>query len=66
MPVEIEVHTVPHFKAPVNCKKECYYNSIVKLGRLVHKTDFGKTAVVCTVAGHRLGGNTILNTYVPR
>ena len=58
MPVEIEVHTVPDCKAPVNAKVEpgqfrwvgtfMYNNSIVNLGGLVHKTSFVKTGVVGT------------------
>ena len=59
MPFEIEVHTVPHFKAPVNCKKGwegledvrifMQENRIVYLGLLVHKMGFVETAIVCTV-----------------
>ena len=59
MPVKVEVHTVPHFKAPINAKVErwglegantfMYYNSIVNLALLVHKTGFFKTEVVATV-----------------
>ena len=59
MPIEIEVHTVPHFKARVNCKVEWWgqehagtfmqSNGIMKLGRLVHKMGFVKTAILCTV-----------------
>ena len=47
MPVEIEVHTVPHFKAPVNAKVELLriacgdtftvQTSLLKIGCLVHK-----------------------------
>ena len=59
MPVEIEVHTVSHFKAPVNCRKKCewlkdagifrQWTSIVKMGRLVNKTSFVWIEVLCTV-----------------
>ena len=30
MPVEIEVHTEPHFKAPVHCTKGCWHFYVVK------------------------------------
>ena len=61
MPIEIEVHRVLHFKAPVNGKEEFWglecagtfrwQNSIVKLGYLVHK--------VGSVAFH--SGTTVAN-----
>ena len=47
MPVEVEVHTVPHFKAPVNIKLEAQepehggifmsLNTRSKIGQLLHK-----------------------------
>ena len=50
MSVEIEAHTVAHFKAPVNAKVEFLLlkhagsftvpPSVLKTGHLVHKTDF--------------------------
>ena len=59
MPVEIEVHTVPHFKAPVNAKVELWrlacggtftvQTSLSKIGSLVHKLGFIGTEVVGTV-----------------
>ena len=59
VPIEIEAHTGPHFKAPVTCKVEgwgqehagtfTYYNSIVKLGGLVNKMGFDKTEVPMTI-----------------
>ena len=59
MPFEVEVHTVPHFKAPVNGKVEGWkqehagtftqLNGIVKLGGLVNKMGFDKTEVPMTV-----------------
>ena len=59
MPIEVEAHTVPHFKAPVKYKVEglgqehagtfMKYNVIVKLGSLVHKMGFEKTEVLMTV-----------------
>ena len=59
LPFEVKVHTVPHFKAPINAKVEpgplkwggtfMYENSIVNLGQLVHKTGFVQTGVVGTV-----------------
>ena len=48
MPIKIEAHTVPHFKAPVIC------NGIVKLGGLVNKMGFDKTVVPMTVDHTRL------------
>ena len=59
MPVEAEVQTVPHFKAPVNTKVELWglegsgtfiiQTSSLKIGCLVHKLDFVATEVVGTV-----------------
>ena len=56
MPVEVEVLTVSHFKAPVNAKVElwgleCVGTSIIqtsalKIGCLVHKLGFVATEVV--------------------
>ena len=50
MPVEIEVHTVPHFKVPINAKVEpeglechcifIFYQMRPNLGCLLHKTWF--------------------------
>ena len=50
MSVEIEVHTVPHFKASIDAqlepqKLECHgtfilYQAKPKLGRFLHKTGF--------------------------
>ena len=60
MPIEIEAHTVPHFKAPVNGKVERWgqehagtftqQNGIVNLRGLVHKMGFDKTEVPMTVS----------------
>ena len=60
MPVEIEVQTVPQFKAPVNGKAQGLWqdhagtftqqNGIVKLGGLVPKMGFDKTEVPMTVS----------------
>ena len=59
MPVEIKVHTVPHFTAPINSNMEPWglegdgifmkWNSIVNLSGLVQKTGFFETEVVATV-----------------
>ena len=59
MPIEIEDHTVPHFKAPVNFKLGllgperpsflCSKKSIENLGHLVHKKGFVKAEVPTTV-----------------
>ena len=59
MPVEVEAHTVPHFKAAVNSKVEPrqlewgnvfkVMHSLSKLGLLLHKMGFVKTAVPMTV-----------------
>ena len=48
VPVEVEVHTVPHFKAPVNSKLEpqgpehggifISLNTRSKIGQLLHKS----------------------------
>ena len=50
MPVEIDVHTVPHFKATINTKVESEvpesdgifisYQARPKIGYLLHKTGF--------------------------
>ena len=64
MPVEVEVHTVPHFKAPVNAKVELWrlacggtftvQTSLLKIGYLVHKFGFVATEVAGTVQmGHK-------------
>ena len=55
MPVEVEVHTVPHFKAPFNAKVELWglecggtfiiQTSSLKIGCLVHKLGFVATNV---------------------
>ena len=59
MPVEVELHTVPHFKAPVNAKVELrglecggtfiIQTSSLKIGCLVHKLGFVATEVAGTV-----------------
>ena len=59
VPVEIEVHTVPHFKASVNAKVELWrlacggtftiQTSLLKIGYLLHKWGFVATEVVGTV-----------------
>ena len=59
MPVEVEVQTVPHFKAPVNAKVELWVlecggtfiiqSSLLKVVCLVHKLGFVATEVVGTV-----------------
>ena len=56
MPIEVEDHTVPHFKAPVIGKVELhgpehadFFMSIVNSGCLVHKIGFVKTEVPTTV-----------------
>ena len=59
VPVEVEVHTVPHFKAPVNAKVELWrlecggtfiiQTSSLKIGFLVHKLSFVATEVAGTV-----------------
>ena len=48
MPVEVEVHTVPHFKAPVNGRVGLWWleydgnfsiqTSLLKIGGLLHKS----------------------------
>ena len=61
MPVEVEVHTVPHFKAPVNGKVEprglehggifIFSNARSKKGHLLHKSrhcDFDMHTAVAT------------------
>ena len=60
MPVDVEAHTVPHFKAPVNAKVELWglecdgtftvQTSLLKIGCLVHKLGFVATEVAGTVA----------------
>ena len=72
MPVEIKVHTVPHFKAPVNAKVEPWglegdgmftkWNSIVNLSRLVHKTGFFETEVVTTAVHCMFDLKTLKNS----
>ena len=62
MPVEVEVHTVPHFKAPVNAKVELWglecggtfiiQTSSLKIGCLVHKLGFVATEVAGTVTNN--------------
>ena len=59
MPVKVEVHIVPHFKAPVNAKVELWrlacggtftvQTSLLKIGCLVHKLGFVATEVAGTV-----------------
>ena len=59
MSVEVEVHTVPHFKAPVNAKVELWsvacggtftvQTSLLKIGCLVHRLGFVATEVAGTV-----------------
>ena len=59
MPVEVEVHTVPYFKAPVSSKVEprqlecssLFYvlHSLSNLGLLLHEMGFVKTDVPMTV-----------------
>ena len=59
MPVQVELHTVPHFKAPVNAKLELWgleyggtfaiQTSVLKVGCLKHKSGFVGTEVVGTV-----------------
>ena len=60
MLVEIEVHTVPHFKGPVNGKKELWQlecgstfdmqTSLVKIGRLHDKSSHFDSQLLLTVA----------------
>ena len=48
VPVDVEVHTLPHFKAPINGKVDLWgpecggtfilYYSLVKIGHLLHKS----------------------------
>ena len=59
MPVEVEAHTVPHFKAPINAKVELWglecggifsiQTSLLDISHLLHKTGFVKTESVGTV-----------------
>ena len=59
MPVELTVHIVPHFKAPVDAKEELLVpewggtftvqTSFLKIGCLLHKSGFVATEVVGTV-----------------
>ena len=59
MLVEIEGHTVPHFKAPVNAKMELWglecgttfsiQTSLLNISHLLHKTGFVATEVGTTV-----------------
>ena len=59
MLVEIEVHTVPHFKGPVNGKKELWWlgygskfdiqTSLVKIGHLLHKSGHFDSQLLTTV-----------------
>ena len=65
MLVEIEGHTVPHFKAPVYAKVELWglecggifsiQTSLLDISHLLHKTGFVKTESVGTVS--LLAGN---------
>ena len=60
MLVEIESHTVPHFKAPVYAKVELWglecggifsiQTSLLDISHLLHKTGFVKTESVGTVS----------------
>ena len=62
MPVEIEVHTVPHFKAPVNGKEEprrlvcdstfTIQTSWLKIDRLLHKLGHFDSQLLTTVHFH--------------
>ena len=59
VPVEVKIHTIPHFKDPVNPKVELWrlecggiftiQTSMLKIGCLVHKSRFVATEVVDTV-----------------
>ena len=59
MPVEVEVHTVPHFKAPVNSKVEprgpvhvvnsIFQNTRSKMGHLLHKSGYCDSDMHTTV-----------------
>ena len=63
MPVGIEVHTVPHFKAQIYAKLELlgleyggklsFQTSLLNTGRLLHKMGFVQreiaTTVICTI-----------------
>ena len=59
MPVEIEVHTVPHFKATINTKVwpeqlgsdgiSISYKARPKIGHLLHKTGFDDSDMHTTV-----------------
>ena len=59
MLVEVEVHTVPHFKAPDNGKVELWWlecastfliqTSLLKIGRLLHKSGFVESQSFTTV-----------------
>ena len=61
MPVEVEVHTVPHFKATINAKVEpeglecdgifISYKAMSKIGHLLHKTGFVDSDLHTTVFG---------------
>ena len=60
MPVEVQVHTVSHFKAQVNAKVRLWklksggaftvQNSLLNIGCLLLKSDFVASEVVGTVA----------------
>ena len=55
MPVEIEVHTVPHFKGTINAKVESEglecddFLFFTKLGHLLHNTEFINSEMHTTV-----------------
>ena len=59
MPVEIEGHTVPHFKAPIYVKLELtglehgstlsIQTSLLNIGRLLHKMGFVQREIATTV-----------------
>ena len=60
MPVEIEGHTVPHFKAPIYAKLELWgleyggmlsiQTSLLNIGRLLHKMGFVQREIATTVS----------------
>ena len=70
MPVEIQVRTVPHFKGPLNGKKDHLWpgcgstlniqTSLLKIGRLLHKLGHFDSQLLTTVNVTTFSSHTYL------
>ena len=70
MPVEIEGHTVPHFKAPIYAKLELWgleYGGtlsietiFLNIGRLLHKMGFVQREIATTVQRAEISSDSSL------